>query len=364
MDFEIALMRQDEMQEVRSLMEQCFPKAYWHIFFIKPSYTLVARADGKIVGGMNMDLFTLPNKRKVGYLGWLYTAGGYRGNGIGEALSQKAIAFLTEQKATDVVACIEGDNGSSMGVFASMGFSIMPLRSQITRFGIGMLKVNKRASRFFDMGYFLWHLQIPAEFHQDDSAQRSFITTAFLSILAWIPSITGWNLLHYLFPSLMPDASGDWLAQKYSVILLLIPLFSLAIRTLSMKLSARVQNVDVRFLGWDVAWLAGFLLPLLTGIPFPVPGNIYINGYRWHNSDMDGALCKLARTEQLALAFFCLLLKGSIALRYTYTLLLLDSLFFFYPFSGYNANRVKKRGAAAFVTPMVMVIVTSLILFL
>jgi RimJ/RimL family protein N-acetyltransferase len=364
MDYTIDLLKQEEIPAARTLMESCFPKSYHSIFFIHPDKTLVARSEGKIVGGMNMDIAILPNKKRVGYFGWLYTDDSCRGSGIASALTLASIEFLQKQRCTDIVSCVEGDNGSSMKVMANNGFSIMPLRRQMQRFGLGLVKVNRMADRFFDMGYFLWHMQLPETETPVESEQRSFLTTALLNILAWIPCLSGYNLLHLLFPSLMPNCLQDWMYQKYPLILLSLPLFALAVRTLSMEISAQVQHVDVQFIGWDTAWLLGFLCPLILGIPFPVPGNVYISGYHWHNSEMDGVLCKMARSEQLFLAFFCILFRGSIALRYCFTLLLLDSLFFFYPFTGFNASRVKKRGAAAFVTPVAQVIVTALLLFL
>jgi len=362
MDYTCALMQEDEKPQVLALMETCFPKSYRSIFFIKPPYTLLARSEGKIVGGMNMDVFTLPNKKKIGYLGWLYVDKSFQGQGIASALVEESIAHLKAIGCTDIIACIEGDNSSSLKQFANRGFSVMSIRSQIARFGIGLFKVNNRASRFLDMGYFLWHLEIPERPVKNYGDQSSFTMTVLFNILLWIPCLTGWNLMHLFFPSLMPDWTSDPFYGKSSLFLIMIPMFALTIRTLSMEISARIQQTEVMFMAWDTAWFLGFLMPFVFGIPFPVPGNVYISGYHWHNADMNGVLSRIARTGQLALAFLCLPLRGSIALRYCYTLLVLDCWFFFYPFTGFNASRVKKQGFDSFIIPFVSVIVVTLII--
>lgn len=362
MSYTYALMQEEDRAQVASLMNASFPKSYHRIFFIKPDHTIVAKDGKTVIGGMNMDVFSLPNKKKIGYLGWLYVDKAYRGVGIASALTEQSISHLKKMGCTDIVACVEGDNGSSLKQFASHGFSIMSIRSQIARFGVGLAKINKRASRFFDMGYFLWHLAIPEETKEEQGDQRPFMLTVLCNILLWFPCLKGWNLLNMIRPGTMPDWSQDPFYQQSPLFLLMIPVFALTIRTLSMEVSARIQQAEVSFLAWDTAWLPGILLPLLVGIPFPVPGNIYIAGYHWRNSDMDTVLCRIARTGQLALAFLCLPLKGSIALRYCYTLMVLDSLFFFYPFTGFNSSRVKKRGADSFLIPSVSVLMVTIIL--
>jgi len=363
MAYTYALMQEDETPEVSALMTASFPKSYRRIFFIKPEHTVVAREGNQVVGGMNMDVFSLPNKRKVGYLGWLYVEKDHQGQGIGNALTEQAIAHLKDVGCTDIIACVEGDNSSSLKQFANHGFTIMSIREQVSRFGIGLLKVNKRAARFFDMGYFLWHLSIPEEMVEEPRDQRPFAFTVLCNILLWYPCLKGWNLLNMLFPGTMADWTQDPFYQRSPLFLLLVPVFALTVRTLSMEISARIQQTEVTFLSWDTAWLLGVLLPLLVGIPFPVPGNVYIAGTRWRNSDMDSVLCRIARTGQLALAFLCLPLKGSIALRYCYTLMFLDSLFFFYPFTGFNSSRVKKRGADSFIIPSVSVLMVTVMLW-
>jgi ribosomal protein S18 acetylase RimI-like enzyme len=145
MAYTYALMQEDETPEVSALMTASFPKSYRRIFFIKPEHTVVAREGNQVVGGMNMDVFSLPNKRKVGYLGWLYVEKDHQGQGIGNALTEQAIAHLKDVGCTDIIACVEGDNSSSLKQFANHGFTIMSIREQVSRFGIGLLKVNKRA---------------------------------------------------------------------------------------------------------------------------------------------------------------------------------------------------------------------------
>ncbi|MFA6845606.1 MAG: GNAT family N-acetyltransferase [Sphaerochaetaceae bacterium] len=361
MEFTVSPIQDQEKAQTFALMENCFSSSYRRIFFLHPETTLVAKSEDMVIGGMNMDVYTLRNGLKIGYLGWLYTDERYRGQGVASSLLENSLRFLKEKGCSDVIACVEGDNSSSFKELAHNGFSIMSLGEQLFRFGIGIGKVNRHASRFFDMGYFLWHLQLGTEKAEQDNDQSSFFTTILINTLLWIPCLKGWNLMHYLFPRLVEDASHDWVSAKSALLLFLIPALALSIRTFSMKLSAKIQNTKVQFLGWDTAWLLAVIFPFVTGFPFPVPGNIYIKGYHWCNSDMDGVLCKIARMEQIWLALFCLFFRNSIALRYCFNLLILDCLFYFYPFTGFNASRVKKRGMAAFVTPVVTTICVAIL---
>ncbi len=98
--------------------------------------------------------------------------------------------------------------------------------------------------------------------------------------------------------------------------------------------------MPVTYLGWDTAYLAALLSPLLFGVPFPAPGNVYIRGSAWSLREEGALLARMALLSNCALALICLLIPNV----YTLLLLLLDTLFCFYPFCGFNASRIRRRG--------------------
>ncbi|AEV29663.1 acetyltransferase [Sphaerochaeta pleomorpha str. Grapes] len=372
--YTIRLLQDGEEPELLALMRATFEPSMEKIFYIHPASTLVAEYDGQLVAGINLDIYPVNKNTKMGYIGWLYTASSHRGNGLAGKLIEQALPFLKEQGCTDVCACVEGDNPSSFKQLVRQGFSILSLKEQVQLFRFGILKVYRHASRFFDMGYFLYHycLADPSETLSEQTPAKAFALTLLGNTVLWVVCLKGWNLLHLVgmftgnpqWASGLTEGFNGPLVGGLPVVLLLVPPLFLIIRTLAMELSAKIQKIDLVYKGWDTAWITAFLSSFLIGFPFPVPGNLYIEGNDWDTKTMQPKLTMLARTSQLAIGIGCLFFADSFALRYPLTLLALDTLFFFYPFCGFNARRLHFGGPATKTSSLALLLAVSLFVLL
>lgn len=373
--YTIRPMRADERPQVRKLMEEAFEAYLRPIFFIRDDSTLVALHKGKVVAGINLDIYAVKGgKVKMGYVGWLYTDVQHRGAGLGGRLFEAALAFLKEQGCTDVGACVEGDNPSSFKQMAYRGFSILSLGGQLKRFGIGFCKVWKHASRFLDMGYFFWHKRLgePEAAGQGtaEAADRSLAPSTGSQATSLFGTALACSLLWTL--TLLRRGILFALPPLDTTLLVAFPFLLILFRALVMWCAAKTTKTKAIFLPWDTAWLTGLLLPLLTGWPFPVPGNWYIRGARWNLKQENRrigimALCgvmssmlvvaalKLLDATQGATIVFgtslTMILYPSI--QYAATLLTLDLFFFFYPFCGFNGSRIKRFSTSLWIVLMI-----------
>jgi hypothetical protein len=349
-------MKEGEKPEVLALMKASFEPSLESIFYIHPESTLVAEYEGNLVAGINLDIYTVNRKIKIGYIGWLYTDINHRQQGLAGRLVEQAVTFLTDQHCTDVCACVEGDNPSSFKQLSQRGFTILSLGNQLHLFGFGIRKVYSHASRFFDMGYFLWHYPLaPADRKPlRKSAIPPFVVTLFLNTILWAFCLKGWNILSLLGLKLGPQV------DSLPVQLVFLPALFLCIRTMAMEISAKVQKIETEYKGWDTAWITALLTTFLFGFPFPVPGNVYIKGTTWSLRTMQKKLTLMASTSQFALAVTCLFFAKSVALWYGLLLLTLDTLFFFYPFCGFNAQRLFKGGPATKASSLALLLVVFL----
>jgi hypothetical protein len=206
------------------------------------------------------------------------------------------------------------------------------------------------------MGYFLWHYPLaPADRKPlRKSAIPPFVVTLFLNTILWAFCLKGWNILSLLGLKLGPQV------DSLPVQLVFLPALFLCIRTMAMEISAKAQRIDTEYKGWDTAWITALLTTFLFGFPFPVPGNVYIRGTTWSLPSMQGKLTLMARTSQLALALSCLFFAKNVAIWFVLPLLTLDTLFFFYPFCGFNAQRLFKGGLATKASSLALLLVVFL----
>jgi GNAT superfamily N-acetyltransferase len=355
-EYTIRPLQDGEEQELLTLMKASFEPSMEKIFYIHPESTLVAEYKGKLVAGINLDIYPVNRNTKMGYIGWLYTDCKHRGKGLAGKLIDHAILFFREIGCTDLCACIEGDNPSSFKQLAKRGFSILTLKKQLKLFRFGIFRVYNHASRFFDMGYFLWHYPLtgPRKENTEQSPAKAFALTLLGNTALWIVCLKGWNLLHLLGTVANHPLWAKGLNQGMPgirigglpVAIILVPSLFLVIRTMAMEISAKIQKVDLAYKGWDTAWITAVLSSFLIGFPFPVPGNLYIRGNDWKLPVMQAKLTMIARASQLGIAIACLFFSNSFVLRYPLALLVLDTVFFFYPFCGFNARRLHNGGPA------------------
>ncbi|MFA5699264.1 MAG: GNAT family N-acetyltransferase [Sphaerochaeta sp.] len=298
--------------ETEALMSASFEKRYHSIFFLKEESTLIAREGNSVIGGINLDI--IPTKaQKIGYIGWLYVDSNHRGRGLAQALVDEAVLFLTNNGCTTITACVEGDNYASAKQLT--GFTIMGPLQQLIHFGTGIFKLNNVAARSFDMGYFLYT-------NTAKEAKTNLLAlggTIILNTLLLLPLYCKISILKPI---------------TYSKTIFLIPALTLIIRTAAMAIIAKKEGV---YRGWDTAYLLGTILPFFFGVPFPVPGNVYLNG-----KPNPKTLKKMAIASTTALSLLIILLPSWPLRIYPIILLIFDTIFWWYPFGGFNAARLRK----------------------
>ncbi len=333
--YTISIMKKEQERETKELMQRCFDKSLASIFFLHPDTTLVVLHEGRVVAGLNLDVYQVNKQVKMGYLGWLYTDEKHRGRGLAGNLISEALVFLKSLGCTDAAGCVEGDNPASFKQLEKEGFARLPLSAQLRRFRFGLVRVWTHASRFFDMGYFLWHLNLDgckdAGYPEN---LKAFLFGSMANTLLFLPVLLGWNLFS-LF-------NLSWLqfSHENTSLVYALPLLTLLVRTLAGMLGALLQKIPIVYRQWDTAYFTAVLLPLIAGLPFPVPGNVYIQGSNWSLKTQAKALANMSLFSNISLAVLFFLLPNP----YTLFLLTLDTFFFFYPFCGFNASRIHRSG--------------------
>ena len=410
-EYAIALIRDDQIAETQALMNRCFDAKLASIFYLHPESTLVVTYQNQVVAGINLDVYQVNKCVKMGYIGWLYTDKDHRGNALAGKLLDEAISFLKEEGCTSLSACVEGDNPASFKQLANRGFTILALKDQIQLFKLGTAKVYHYASRFFDMGYFLWHKSLTGQSIKKASVGlKALLFTLLGNTLLFFSCMMGWNLLnlagfHPFESSFFISFSSLSLPQK--TFSLAIPSLFLLARTGAMfVLTMREQGKEahreqplqemperdlkneilkkelareetrkqekpiqekgkkVLYRGWDTAWILAILLTFTMGFPFPVPGNLYIKGLDWKLGKEQLLLARMGIAGQVAVALICLFAPKGIPLLFGLELLALDGFFFFYPFCGFNASRIKRMGAKTYGLSLAITLVLLLMIFL
>lgn len=319
---EIRKIRHDEIEKAEALMHAAFPKSYSSIFFLYEEHTIVASDGDRIVGGINMDVYDAGIR--TGYIGWLYVDAEYRGMGIAGKLIDKAEEYLYGIGCREIALCIEGDNPSSFSNFSRRGYSIMTFPEQVRVFGISFLKVWKRASRFFDRGYFMWHKGNVRSLEKGfRETLPSFILMLMLNTLLFIPVLL---------------KTGNM-----SVVYTMIPSAALILRSMMLYLALRIQKRDAIFLSWDTSYFVSIISSLLLPMLFPSPGGVYIKGDRWSMAKEKDELGNAALAAVAAEASALIVFMGTPYLLFALPLFIADTLLPFYPFCGFQASRLRRR---------------------
>ncbi len=379
-EYAIALIREEQIAETQTLMSQCFEAKLSSIFYLHPESTLVVTFHTKVVAGINLDVYQVNKQVKMGYIGWLYTDKEHRGKALARRLLDEAILFMKEQGCTSLSACVEGDNPASFKQLANQGFSILSLWQQLKLFRLGTVKVYHHASRFFDMGYFLWHRSLPEQsLRASKEGMNALLLTLFGNTLLFFFCLKGWNLLNLVdfYPLTLTSSS---LPTNQLMLLLAFPSLFLLARTGGMFLFAKTdtrrgkrkaremkksemkKNKEIVYRGWDTAWILAILFTFSVGLPFPVPGNLYIKGTEWKLLENELFLARMGIAGQTSVVLICLIALKGLPLLYGMALLALDGFFFFYPFCGFNASRIKRMGAKTYGLSLTFTLAVMLLL--
>ncbi len=365
-EYTIALVRDDQIEETKTLMGRCFDAKYASIFYLHPESTLVVTSNNRVVAGINLDIYQVNREVRMGYIGWLYTDDEHRGNGLAGRLLDEAINFLKDDGCTSLSACVEGDNPASFKQLALEGFTIIGLWQQLKLFKAGTIKVYHHASRFFDMGYFLWHKSLTdKKIPQVATGAKALVTTLLGNTMLFFCCLKGWNLLN--LTGLHPiDRSYASLTAEQNMLVFAAPALFLLVRTASMALFAKGtrkrEKEEIVYRGWDTAWITALILTFTIGFPFPVPGNVYIKGFDWNLKGKTAFLARMAMRSQVALLLIALFVPKGLALLFGLALVALDGVFSFYPFSGFNASRIKRMSTKTYALSLVITLAVVVLL--
>ncbi len=336
---DIQMMQPEERKTTLSIMRRSFP-VFMQLFLSLGEHTLVAKAEGKILGGVVLKTFDLPGGSKGGVIEWIFTHPEARGLGAGQALIEAGLSWLEGAGCSQIFAIVEGFNTSSSKLFATRGFSILPFREQVNRFGLlGLFRVWLASFHIFDVGHFLWGqpgTTLP------DRPGPQFLATLILNALA--AALVIWH--NWGFGR--PDTTALWAFPLAALVLI-------ELRALAMTLAAKQQGLDLRFRMWETGFTISLPLALLFGFFFPVPGSLYPKTARWRYREMlpeygrvglAGALPVLL----IAWAAFTLMMFTtprawvesllSAAFQLGLYFSIFDILLVFFPFVSFNGRRV------------------------
>jgi L-amino acid N-acyltransferase YncA len=339
-DHIIRKMKPEERQTILKIMHRAFP-LFQQAFFSLTKDVLVADHNGKLQGAVVLKTFSLPRGGQGGVVYWIFTDPEARGLGLGQALMDAGLSWLEEEAGCrEIFAIVEGFNTSSSKLFATRGFSILPFKEQVRRFGLlGVARVWWASFHIPDIGHFLWGR--PAS-KLPDKPTSQFTATLILNTLASLLALwrgAGFGL---------PHPTALWSYPLWTFLLL-------EWRTILMTLTGRRQGLKVRFRMWESGFNISLPLALAFGYFFPVPGGVYPDKDTWRYRDLlpqygwiglAGALPALA----LAWVFFLILrladpagwvqtfLEAGFETALTFSVF--DILLPFFPFECFNGRRI------------------------
>jgi GNAT superfamily N-acetyltransferase len=331
-------MQPDEKKRLGAIMRRAFSPMQ-ALFFSWKGHTLVAERDGELLGGTVLETFSLPAERKGGIVLWIFTDPAVHGQGVGQALTEAAIAYFDAQECTDMFACVEGYNPSSSKLFATRDFSILSPGAQLRRYGLGFLPMWFHTFHFIDIGHFLWG-RPPAD-RPDSPALQWWGTLAVNTGLFWLAL---WRQHGF---------------QRFNPLqLLIVPLCLLVFfgaRSLSMLGAARAQGLSLRYRAWESGYPLALVIALLMGGIYPNPGSYYPRTDRWRYREWvpklgPVALAGIVPTLLISWGLWAVDRWGSlsyawkpwhsVAVMIGVMLSILDVLTIFFPLVSYNGRRV------------------------
>ena len=339
MTSQIRDMTRDDRKTILRIMRRAFP-IFQQLFFSLTPNVLVYEDDSQIPGAVVLKTFSIPKGQKAGVVYWIFTDPDAQGRGVGQALFEAGLQELEAMGCQTLFAIVEGFNTSSSQLFSRHGFSILPFRDQLQRFGLlGLFKVWWATFHIPDIGHFLWG-KPPAQ--TEDQPGPQFLATLGFNILLSLAAL--WRSSGFT----MPNLTALW-ALPLAVFLML------ETRIILMTLSARKQNLTMRFRMWESGFTLSTFLALTLGYYFPIPGSVYPDEKNWRYKSIIPPYGKIALAGVLpsillAWGSFLILqfiltsdvLKTAleITLDTTRTFAIFDVVLAFFPFVSFNGRRL------------------------
>ena len=353
-----------DRKAVLRIMRRAF-SVIQQLFFSFSKNVLVAELNGKIQGAIVLKSFPLSDGVQGGVVKWVFTDPEVRGLGAGQQLIDSGLAWLEAAGCSQIFAIVEGFNTSSSKLFATRGFSILPFREQLRRFGlIGVARVWSASFHILDIGHFLWG---KPDTETSDKPTPQLVTTFVLNAL--IAALAVWRAWDFHKPD--------------PIALLTLPLTFLiliGLRTLAMMLVARAMKLDLRFRMWESGFNFCALIALAFGAFFPIPGGLYPNKNTWRYRELIplyGRIALAGSSPALIVSWAAFLLLRftsltawaaavlSSVLEAAILFAIFDIVLFFFPFVSFNSRRLWDwhKGVWALLTFAVVALIVLMRIF-
>lgn len=319
-------------------MRRAFPLVEQWFFSWTPN-VLVAERDESLLGAVVLKLFALRRDLKGGLIYWVFTAPEARGLGAGQRLVEAGIDFLERHGCSEIFACVEGNNTSSLKLFSTRGFRILSPGAQFRRFGLAALTLWVKTFHYVDVGHFLHVRPSPRDIGRPALQWWGTLAANSLVGLLMLWRVAGFGSIDHELLLSLPLALGLLFGLRHA----------------SMRLAAHVQGLAVRFRAWESGFPVSALIALAAGVLYPVPGNIYPAADRWRYRDTAPELGRIALAGTLPVlllvwAIWALLRLEvpppglrpwlNTALLVGRSLALFDTVLAFFPFVGFNGRRL------------------------
>ena len=249
-NFTIRNMKKEEKKQVRKLVWHCFPVTEAWPFRITP-HVLVIEHNEKIVGAVVLRIFSMPKKKKGGFVEYIFTDPEVRGMGFGQQLVESSLEYFEKQEVDEMMTQIKGDNTSSSKNFSMRGFTILSPGQQVKRYGFGIIPLWLGTMHILAKGQFLW---VKTKIEKKDKPW-----------LQWIGSLIA-NIIIFMLLPLRPESGVQFsLITFFGISLILIYFFSM--RYLFMKLTAIFMKLKVLFPPIE-DWFGMSLIFALLGVTY------------------------------------------------------------------------------------------------
>jgi len=153
-NFIVRNMKKEERKQVRKLVWHCFPVTEAWPFRFSP-HVLVIEHKKTIVGAVVLRIFSLPKKKRCGFVEYIMTDPEVRGMRFGQQLVEASLEYFQKQEVDEMMTQIKGDNTSSSKNFSLRGFTVLSPGQQVRRYGFGIIPLWLGTMHILAKGQFL-----------------------------------------------------------------------------------------------------------------------------------------------------------------------------------------------------------------